>query len=115
MPGQRPDDGVNVIGHDDPRAQFVTLANEEFQRSGNQICHLRPAQLTGAAPGIEQRFDLVTIPGEKALFFVLGERAFGGAGLFHDNAALVFEPGNFVSRQGIAKPKSDEISHVFFF
>ena len=99
MPGQRPDDGVNVIRHDDPRAQFVALANEEFQCAGNEVSHVRPAQPTRAAPGIEQRFDFVTIPDDKTLFLVPGERAFGGVGLFNDDTAFVFEPGDFVSGQ----------------
>ena len=115
MPGQRPDDGVNAIRHDDPRAQFVALANEEFQRTGNEISHVRPAHPTRALARIEQRFDFVTIPSDKALFLVPGERAFGGAGLFDNDAAFVFEPGDFVSGQGIVEPESDKINRAFFF
>jgi len=115
MPGQRPDDGVNMIRHDDPRAQFVALANEEFQRTCNVISHVRPAYPTRTFARIEQRFDFITIPGDQALFLVPGERAFGGAGLFDNDAAFVFEPGDFVSGQGIVEPECNEINRAFFF
>ena len=115
MPGQRPDDGVNVIGHDDPRAQLIALADEKFQGTGNEVSHVNPAQPARAFAAIEQRFNLVAIPGDQALFLVPGQRALGGAGLFDDDTAFVFEPGNFVSGQGIVEPEGDKINRVLFF
>ena len=52
------EEGVNMVRHDDPRAQLVALAVEETQRGFNQSSDFGPPQATVAAAPVEVGFEL---------------------------------------------------------
>ena len=101
----RPNDGVNMIGHYDPGTEFVSLARKKLQSIRHHFRNRRLVQPARAVSGVKQRFDLVTIPSEQLFFFVPRQRAFGRAGLFENDFAFVFEPGDFVGGQESASRK----------
>ena len=61
MIGHRPDDGMNVIGHDNPRAQFITFPVEMAQRRRDNIRNFRSPQsaLTHALVQITLQIALI--------------------------------------------------------
>jgi hypothetical protein len=61
MARQRPDHGVNMVRHYNPRTQFVALAVEMFQCVGDQTCDFWFAQPARTVAGVQQCLNLVAI------------------------------------------------------
>ncbi len=74
----RPDHDMGVIGHDDPRAQLVTLAVEETNCASDEVRKFRITEMTSAVAGIEVFVHAAGIPAEQFLLLVPGERTFCG-------------------------------------
>ena len=72
--GHRPDDRMNVIGHDHPVIKHIPLLVEEAQGTADQVGDVRPTQVTGTNALIE-----VTLDFSAQLFSGL---RFGGRNLF---------------------------------
>jgi hypothetical protein len=53
----RDDERVDVIRHDDPRAELVALLIEKKQRVLNHFCHARVLQMAGAITLVQVEFD----------------------------------------------------------
>ena len=89
--GHRPDNDVRVIGHDDPRAQLVTLALEETNCASDEVREFGITQVTDAVTCIEVFVHAAGIPAEHFLLLVPRQGAFGGQRLLEDGVAFLLQ------------------------
>ena len=111
----RPDHDMGVIGHDDPRAQLVTLAVEETNCASDEVRMFRITEVTSALAGIEVFVHAAGIPAEQFLLLVPGERAFCSHRLLKDGVTLLFKPEQDFLRKRAGLAERDEISAAFLF
>jgi hypothetical protein len=112
--GHRPKDDVDVIGHHDPRVQFVPLALKERNGASDQAGEARLAEVTDAVTGIEVSVHAIRIPAKEFFLLMPGERAFRSHRLLEDDVALLFEPEQEIRRQRASLTERDEIRAAFF-
>jgi len=87
----RPYDDMHVIGHDNPRSKFVTLAVKKLERISHELSDFRLPKETVAVAGVEVCVHAGGIPTEQFLLLLPGERTFGGERVLEDLFALLFE------------------------
>src|SRR6266516_1150575 len=109
----RPDDDMHVIGHDNPRSQFVTLAVKKLQRISHELSDFRLPKETVAVAGVEVSVDAGRIPTEQFLLLLPGERTFGGERVLEDLFAFLLEAAKHLARKRARETESDEIRTAF--
>jgi len=108
--GHRPDDDVNMVRHDRPCAQLITLVFKKSNCSRYKIGEVGLAQMARAVAGIEVFVHATRIPAKQFLLLTLGERTLGGFRLMHDCLAFCFESQQDFLGQRTRLTKRDEIS-----
>jgi hypothetical protein len=118
----RPEDHVNVVGHDDPGMEVITSAVEKPQGLNNKICYLGPFQPALTVAFIEELLEF-----SKVISFDLFKRILSARFLeffstwrqrvkaMEPFRALRLNSKQDLSGQRIRKAKSDEIPLAFAF
>ena len=106
---------MDVVWHDNPGAQLISLTVEESQRVSDQFSNLRVSKKTVSVSGVEVGVHAGGIPAEQFLLLLPGERAFGSERVAENFLSLLFEPAQHLARQRARKSEGNEVSAAFLF
>ena len=107
--------GVDMVWHDGPGAQFITLMVEMAQSAGHQIGACLLAQVALAMTLIEIFVYTAGIPVEECFLLVPSEGALNRQSLSEDGLTLLLELVQQFTGESSCQAKGDEVGSTFTF